>query len=355
MMNDPKKMLDKVYSNFIEEAELFFVTRFIDSQKIKNEYQYCLDVLFNISGTKDTTKGLIAFNSNYGQGKSFFFDVVHHRIKRTQNRNLWKRVTARELCEVYTSADAKEDATKKLDKFIQVKHLFIDDIGDELKDGKMKVVYGNKLNVLRYVLLKRYDLWNQKGFKTYGTTNITLNQFAENYDGRLADRIMQMCYWRSFGFLGDGQSFRQIEETRKLTQEEIRKNWLKFQPKKELEPLDLDKYFNSMLNSTEEAIETQSLSFWKFCKTFLISKDLVKEKDFDLVITQERMNAAREKLIYDKRQVIKTEYRHAPAGVFSNQIEQMKASITEEEVKEFAKCNIVKGIFLNLKSKQHKF
>lgn len=351
---DKIEILEKVYKNFKQEAELFFVTKFIEGPTIKKEFVNCLDILFNISKTIDSTKGIIAFNPKYGQSKTFFFDVVAHRILRTRKQNLFKKTTARELCEIYMSSKKGADPIKELDKFIRVKSLFIDDIGDELKDGKERIVYGNKLNVVRYVLLKRYEWWSSKGWKTYGTTNLTIDNIAKNYDGRVADRLGQMVHWRNFKFLPDGLTFRQRTDTSILSQEKIRENWLKLKPKDSIERVDLDEYFNSMLQYSEERILQLHAAFWQFCKTYLIAKKLIKESDF-IIIDEKKMAACRSSLIQEKKQSLKSESKAAPPGIYKGRLNKMVSSITDEEVRKYAEGTVVRGVFLELQRTNYKF
>lgn len=349
-----EQKLETVYKNFIEEAELFFVTKFIESESIKKKFTFCLDVLFNITGSQDVNRGIWAFDKNYGRGKTFFFDVVHHRMRRKKGVNMFKKTSALELVDIYLNSKNKTNPTKELDEFIQAKKLFIDDLGTELKDGgASRVVYGNKLNIMRYVLLKRYDLWKDKGYITHGTTNLDISGIVEHYGDRTADRFKEMTHQVNFDFLKQG-SFRQFNDTRRLTREEIRLNHLKVQPKKKQEVLNLEEYFNEMLQLSEERIEMQPLSFWIFCRTYLIAKNEIKESDF-IVIDDEKRQASRAKLIHDKKQEIKQTYRNAPAGVLTAKIDEMKANITKEEVQLFAECNVVKNVFKILQQQNHKF
>lgn len=353
MKNSKEKVLQKVYNNFKEEAELFFVSKFIEGNAIKKEFTSCLDILFNITKTLDSNKGIIAYNSDYGQSKTFFFDVVRHRLHRTKNVNLFKKTTAKELCNIYVNANKGEDPLKNLDKFIRCKNLFIDDIGDELRDGKERMVFGNRLNVVRYVLLKRYEWWVEKGWKTYGTTNLTLENVAENYDGRVADRIQQMAHWRGFKFLSEG-SFRQRTDTRMLNQDEIRLNMLRLNPVKEVDNIDLEQYFNSLLDYSEEKLVSRDSSFWSFCKTYLIAKKIIKKEDF-VVIDEDKMEASRIKLISQKKDYLKSKYRNAPPGIYKSQVNLMISRITTAEVREFAEDSVVRGVFIHLKKTNYKF
>lgn len=345
-------MIKKVFDNFVQEAELFFVKKFITSKTIENEYSDCLDIIFDITKTKDSTKGIIAFNQKYGQGKSFFFDVVNHRHKRLKGLNIYKRTTAKELAQIYTSATKGEDPQDKLDEFIRVKNLFIDDIGDE-GENKTFSNYANKLNVVRYVLLKRYEMWEKKGWKTFGTTNLTLEQIATNYDGRVADRLMQMTYWKEFKFLGNG-SFRQIGETRKLTQSEIAENWKKFEVPEETVKVDLEQYFNELIHEDDEYLKEKDISFWTFVKTYLLEKGLLSESDFE-VIDSEEIENSRASLRFEIRENKKKTFRNATSDVRSYWIQEALKRITPEEILNVAQNRIARQKFMELRESKHKF
>lgn len=345
-------MIKKAFDNFVQEAELFFVKKFITSPTIENEYSDCLDIIFDITKTKDSTKGIIAFNQKYGQGKSFFFDVVNHRNRRLKGRDLYKRTTAKELAQIYTSASKGEDPQVNLDEFIKVKTLFIDDIGDE---GESKTFnhFSNKLNVVRYVLLKRYEMWEKKGWRTFGTTNLTLEQIASNYDGRVADRLMQMTYWKEFKFLKDG-SFRQVGETRKLTQVEIAENWKKFEVPEQPVKIDLEQYFNELIHEGDGYFIEKDISFWTFVKNYLVEKGLLSDKDFE-VIDDEAIENARVFTRYEVRETKKQTYRHAGSEIRSLHIGEALSKITQHDVLNVAQNKIAKQKFMELRESKHKF
>lgn len=348
-------MIEKVFNNFIEEAELFFVSKFVTSDTIKQTYSDCLDIVYNITGTKDSSKGIMAFNVKYGQGKSFFFDVVNHRHRRRYGRNIFKKTTAKELCNIYTSAGSNEDPEQKLLKFISVKNLFIDDIGDELKEGKERSHYSNKLNVIRFVLLKRYEFWTDvdKRWKTYGTTNLTIEQMGSNYDGRVADRLLQMTYFTEFNFLSKG-SFRQLGETRMLTSEEVNRNWAKFEKEKEIESMDLEKYFNELIHEDDSYFENMDVSFWTFVKDYLMRKDLLNEDDFNKIDVK-HLDASELLLRRDTRESNRSRLKHAPGNVRTMVLEEAMSKISKKKIYSVAENMIARKKFMELRSKKHVF
>lgn len=346
--------LKKMYDGFVEEAENFFVSKFITSPTIEKEYSDCIDILFNVTKTVDSGRGIIAFNQKYGQGKSFFFDVVNHRFKRLSGgHNYFKKVTAKDLAQLYVSTKNGDDPQQKLIEFISVKRLFIDDIGDE---GENKVFhnYANELNVIRFVLLKRYELWIEKGWKTYGTTNLTIDQLAKSYDGRVSDRLLQMCYWREYKFLKDG-SFRQISETRKLTQPEIEKNLMKHKaPEPIVEKVNLEKYFNELILEPMEYFTGKDISFWTFVKDYLIKKQLLIKKDFE-IISEEDLDNSEAYLKNDVREYVKSKYRHAPGDVRQNEVEKALKKIRKKEIFNVAENRVARMKFMELKESKHNF
>lgn len=345
--------VEKVYQKFIEEAEMFFVTKYQDGVAIKKTYSECLDIVFGISKEMDSNRGIIAHNPSYGQGKTFFFDVLNHRYRRVNGKNLFVRTTAKELCQIYKSAGKNKDPQDELDKFIKVKNLFIDDIGEELKEGKEVSHYSNKLNVIRYVLLKRYEQWNDHGWRTFGSTNLTLKEFDSNYDGRVADRICQMCYFTEFRFMAKG-SFRQLKSTRKLTQDEIERNWEKFKKPEVIEKMDLEKHFNELIQEPDEYFEGQDISFWGFTKNYLIEKGLLTDDDFGK-IDEAKLDGSERILRQEVRKHVKSSAKHAGMTIVSAKIQSAMKDITKKDIYNTAENHIAKKKFLELRIKKHVF
>lgn len=64
-----------------------------------------------------------------------------------------------------------------------------DDLGAE-KEGKF---YGDQVNVFEKLIQFRYDLYCQKGIRTYFTTNLKPEQLEEKYGFRCYSRLKEMC------------------------------------------------------------------------------------------------------------------------------------------------------------------
>lgn len=344
-------MRDKLFQNFKQEAENFFVKELKQSETMVKTYVDCIETIYGLSETFDCNKGIIAYNPNYGQGKSFFFEVVNHRNRRRKGVNAFFMTSAKELCNVYTECPKNENPKERLERFINVKNLFIDDIGDE---GKNKIFYHykNELNVLRYVLLRRYELWIKKGYKTYGTTNLTIEQMANEYDGRIGSRLKQMCYFKEFKFLSDGD-FRQMEGTRILTQLEIKENWKKFQSPVKVTNVDMIKYWNELINETDDFINKQPIAFWKWAIPYMVNHGVISEEDF---------NKIDQDVLIEAERVINSEALET-AKMRGKYGEMLKAVTMREEKKkskhidvyEVGKAVLMKRRFNELRESKHVF
>ncbi|QCW20404.1 hypothetical protein [Flavobacterium phage FPSV-S2] len=339
-----------LYKRFINEAEMFFVKKFITSPTIEKTFTFCLDVIYNFNNDPevDYNRGIIAFNKKYGVGKSFFFDVVHHLHFRIRNQYIFKKTSAKELVNVF-----KEKGEAELLEFIKVKNLFIDDIGDE-GDDKFFSHYNNKMNVIRFVLLKRYEWWVSKGFRTFGTTNLTIEEIAKNYDGRVADRFMQMVYFEHFDFLETG-SFRQIKSTRKLTQQEIQENWKKLEKPKVEEKIDVVAFMNDLLIESDDYLQNMGEVAWSFVKKFMLEKEYLKTTDFD-EIDDAMFDAARSLEKKQIRESISVLMKNCIPVVRENKREEKYKEITRDSTMNIAQNVITKRKFLELRNdKNFKF
>ena len=342
--------MKEYYKEFIQEAEMFFVTKFITSPSIEKKFTFCLDLILNKE--KDTevdyNKGLLVFNPKYGQGKSFFFEILHHRIRRVYNHNIFKKTNAKELSKIYV-----EGGEEALLDFIKVKNLFIDDIGDEEGVGGEKSVshFGKPLNVIRYVILKRYEQWLESGFKLYATTNLSLEDIGRLYGGRVADRLMQMAYIEEFDFLSKG-SFRQIKESRRLTQAEIQASWKKLEVPEKVEQVDLVKYLNEMLDEDEDYL--MHTSSWGFIKDVMLDKGYITESLFD-DITDEEINACELLERQGIRESLRISLKHAPNFVRDARKEVLYKDVRRGKLYEKVKELRVRKHFIELKKQGFKF
>lgn len=339
--------MEKYFDKFVEEAELFFIKKMLSGPALKNKYMFCLDIIFNITKDpeRDYSRGIIAYNPKYGQGKSFFFEVVFHRHKRLFGKNLFKMTSSKELVEVY-----KEGGEAALNEFIQVRNLFIDDIGDE---GAIKEFYhkGNKLNVIRHVILKRYEVWTKKGWRTFGTTNLTIEDIADNYDGRVADRLMQMVYFEEFKFLSEG-SFRQTTKTRKLTTEEVKQSWEKVKVPEKIERVDTTRYLNELLLEEEDYLNSMGDFNWGFVKKQLLERGTITQALFDK-IDEDTLSSARSWLKVHIKESVRITMGNATISLQSREHEKRVNAITAEDVRNVAENIIVKKFFLELKQNEN--
>ena len=200
---------NKALENYIAEAEEFFILKFIDSKRIKRIIAESITVIFNLEN-EPVKKGLFVFSKNVGQGKTMFFDIIAHRSKRIHEKKLWNKVTAVELCDLYATG-GKEALNEK----ISIRNLVIDDLG---KDHTSTRHFGDEINVLEYVIAKRYIFWIEKEFITHFTSNKSIDEIEAYYGIYIKDRIEQMCVIKEFNF--NQGSFRQSTESRPLNKNE---------------------------------------------------------------------------------------------------------------------------------------
>jgi DNA replication protein DnaC len=64
-----------------------------------------------------------------------------------------------------------------------------DDLGLESKSK----FFGNNVNVMREIILSRYDLFITKGIITHFTSNLSANGIMEMYGNEVRSRIREMC------------------------------------------------------------------------------------------------------------------------------------------------------------------
>lgn len=273
--------IDQVYKLFKEEANHFFVSEFIESAKIEKIYKQSIRFILD----PNEPRGVIAYHSKYGQGKTFLFNVLHSCWKHNFNQNLFLQTSSKELVDLYKSKGEEE-----LNKFIQVKNIFIDDIGAEVKDGSaITKNFGNSMNVVEYVIFKRYELWEKKGWKFHGSSNIDINQIAKIYGGRVADRMAQMTEILEFDMIAT--SFRQVKKVRPLTEHEKKVNLEKYFPKKKndsVERVDMVKFLNDLIQDPEKETLNHDVYFWTFIRKYLERNDLIKYEN----ITDKDLEAA---------------------------------------------------------------
>ena len=339
------------FEDYKKEAEMFFVTELKLGPTAKEIIVHSLDCIFNNTGNTDNTKGIVAWDPKYGQGKTFFFDVVNHYYRRNYGRYLFVHTTAKDLCHLYTSTEKGIDAEKRLEKFIKVKRLFIDDIGEELKEGAVRYHYKNSLNVIRFVLLKRYEWWIKNDWQTWGTSNLDIEEIGKpkNYGGRVADRLEEMCHLIQFDLLTKG-SYRQMKSTRKLTLQEKKDAWKKLKKPTEPEEINYKKYFNELIGDEKYLeIKASDWQYWNFIGSKLVEMKLIKKAN----VTPTRLKKAKE-ILFREKEASKSKGLKHWAKVEKVSLEDLE-QFSDDHAEKVASGIVYKDEFYKLKKNNHEF
>ena len=80
------------------------------------------------------------------------------------------------------------------DKNNRPKDFCFDDLGLESKSN----YFGNNVNVMREIILSRYDLFVSRGLLTHFTSNLNASQIGEMYGNEVRSRLREMCNIISF-------------------------------------------------------------------------------------------------------------------------------------------------------------
>lgn len=145
-----------------------------------------------VKNSKGKAKKGICLVGGLGVGKSAMMKVFHKLFRNTDSRFRWvSGYELKDLSEVLTIQQIKEmyGYDLKCD-------LYIDDIGISV-DVKR---YGNTVNIITEILMERYDLFIEAGFKTHISSNLPTVMKGVNtptinsvYGNRVYDRIKEMC------------------------------------------------------------------------------------------------------------------------------------------------------------------
>ena len=163
----------------------------LDTENVCKVYQSVYEYLVKQSKGK-LKKGLLIIGG-LGVGKSAMMKIMQRIFKETPARFKWVNAyELKDLSEIYTTSQIKEmyGYDLKMD-------LYIDDIGVSV-DVKR---YGNTVNIITEILMERYDLFINSGFKTHLSSNLITsitNDFKNTstlktvYGERILDRIIEM-------------------------------------------------------------------------------------------------------------------------------------------------------------------
>jgi len=145
----------------------------------------------------DPRKGLL-LAGNFGSGKTALLDI--HRQMNWHGKR-FRTVSAHDIVAKF---DAKGESG--ITPFLNTGNLFIDDLGAEA----VGVHYGKREEVLKRVLEMRYILFTKEGKRTYATTNLSLQELAERYGGRVESRLYEMFNIVYLGDKADSRDFRKV-------------------------------------------------------------------------------------------------------------------------------------------------
>lgn len=183
--------------------ELYGNTFNLDDEDLAKKYKQTYDYLLKNSEKKGG-KGLLVFG-NIGAGKSAMMRVMQMIFKDTSSKFKWvSGLRLKDLSEEMTTLQIKEMYGYELKM-----DLYIDDIG--LSNDVKR--YGNVVNIISEIVMERYDLYIQSGFKTHLSSNLKPSSLNESdriptlkslYGARFLDRCIEMCSTISF----NGKSLR---------------------------------------------------------------------------------------------------------------------------------------------------
>jgi DNA replication protein DnaC len=163
------------------EGKTFEVT---DKELINGLFLYFLG---DLNSPYDIRKGLW-LEGTVGTGKTTLMHIFRE-LMITQRRG-FRMESAGEIACTYS-------ATGDLDTYVmnitgysgKPIELCIDELGREQLPA---TYFGNKLNVMQYLLQQRYGLWQSRGLRTHVTTNIDAKDVRDKYEDFILDRCKHM-------------------------------------------------------------------------------------------------------------------------------------------------------------------
>lgn len=169
---------EKFKNRFLEKTKEFVEQYDIDEAN-KKAIKSILTYFAGID-TKNypITKGLL-IHGHIGSGKTITLKIIQQLVKQLAITNVRDIVSEFNI----SGFDA-------LDTYAKTKNRVFDDIGQE-NNGKY---YGNDTNVIQELIIRRYEVFQNKGIITHFTTNLgTKEQIIGRYGERAFDRMKEMC------------------------------------------------------------------------------------------------------------------------------------------------------------------
>lgn len=343
------------FLNFFDKVvKKYFIKRgYFVSETMRKKMAFFGDVIFRLDENPkvDYSKGLIVYSDKYGQGKTFFFEVVYFISMTYMRKQAFKMTDSIELVEIFKSGG--EDALRE---FVSVPRLFIDDIGNEKKRESTAYYKGSKTDVLAWVLEYRYEQWKKHGWKLFGTTNISLQSLAELYDGRLADRLMQSVYFENYDIMSSG-SFRQMQNIELVHEEERKKmveQYFKETKPEEKTEVDLAKYLNQCLSDSSADMKAYGQVTLNFIKRLLIERNMITDAELNRY-DEEDLEKAEKEYEREIREGVLSAFKNTIATIRKNKVDQEVNALTNDDLINYCQNqNVIKKL-IQLKHAKYEF
>lgn len=205
----PKKLpmhIELLKQGWVMIAEAYCTDHNLPKYDIDDNNREAIQQLFNYftfneaEFNGDLNKGLLVIG-NYGSGKTIAMEIFKEWILTSQlNHAPWNQAFYDAKCTGIALAftDEKNGGENSLNQYVTAKRWMFDDLGKELEDGKTYQHFGTRMNVMAYILEKRYDLLVNYGIKTFATSNFPLvakentRPFKNLYGSYIDDRMNQL-------------------------------------------------------------------------------------------------------------------------------------------------------------------
>ena len=191
---------NKVKNVWFEIAKKIIGKNPVLTEERKHVWSEIIKYIYATPGCEfDLNKGLYICGLT-GTGKTSTFDIISSLLEidniqyeRLLTNNFepkknylskfnFIKVSSKQILKEFT-----EGSYSAIQKYIDARNVFIDDLGAESTTAKH---YGSELNVMVYLIEERY--LHTVGF-THFTSNYPLSHLSEIYDTRVFSRLCEMC------------------------------------------------------------------------------------------------------------------------------------------------------------------